>query len=500
MTKKLVFSAALSILFLLTACQAVPPKTLSEAATQPSDVAWDDDRLYAQGLIGSEQGVLRDLEGATVYHLDLSVNRNLSHVTGEQQVRYTNREDIPLHEIYFRLYPNVTGGSIDIISLKVAGQAVDPTYELADSAMRVPLPSPLDPGEQVVVELAYEIAVPSEMGGNYGLFGYFNDVLVLDTFYPAVAVYDGGWQVDMPPRTGDLTFYDASLYLVRVSAPKKLTMVASGIEVGRETEGSTQTVTYAAGPARDFYLAGSSKYVKLSETVGQTTVNSYVLKGRQEEGQMALHYAIQALESFGERFGDYPYTELDVLSTPMQALGIEYPGAIGISLRLYDPKDELYGVPAVYHLESVVAHEVGHQWFYNVVGNDQVNEPWVDEAVVQYVTGLYHLDTSGKEAARQYRTSWSNRWSSVETKEIPIGMPVDAYEGAEYGAIVYGRGPIFVAALADEMGQETFDAFLHDYYQMHKWGIGTANAFQHLAEEHCRCDLSPIFAEWVYGP
>jgi len=496
MNKKLMCVVALSVLFLLTACQQAP----SESALLPSDVDWEDRRLYAEGLISSERGVLRDLEGATVYHLDLSIAKDMSRVTGEQQVWYTNREDVPLHEIYFRLYPNVTGGSIEITSLQVEGQAVAPVYELADSAMRVPLPAPLDPGGQVEVALAYEIAVPSEMGGNYGLFGYFNNVLVLDTFYPAVAVYDGGWQVDMPPRTGDLTYYDASLYLVRVSAPKKLTLVASGIEVGRETKGNTQIVTYAAGPARDFYLAGSTRYVKLSEAVGQTTVNSYVLKGRQEEGQMALRYAIQALDSFGERLGNYPYTELDVLSTPMQALGIEYPGAIGISLRLYDPKDEISGIPALYYLESVVAHEVGHQWFYNVVGNDQVKEPWVDEAMAQYVTGLYYLDTNGKEAERQYRTSWSDRWNRVEGKEIPIGMPVDAYEGAEYGAIVYGRGPIFVAALADEIGQETFDAFLRDYYQTYKWGIGTADAFQRLAEEHCQCDLSPIFDEWVYEP
>lgn len=496
MTRKYLYPVVLSVLFLLAACQKRPSGT----ALQPSEVDWTDRRLYAEGLISSEQDALRELEGATVYHLDLSINKNLSRVTGEQQVWYTNREDVPLSEIYFRLYPNVTGGSIAVTSLQVDGQAADPVYELADSAMRAPLPVPLDPGEQVEVALAYEIAVPTEMGGNYGLFGYFNDVLVLDTFYPAVAVYDDGWQVDLPPRTGDLTFYDASLYLVRVSAPKKLTLVASGIEVGRETAGSTQVVTYAIGPARDFYIAGSAKYVQLSEKVGQTTVNSYVLKGRQEEGQMALRYAIQALESFGNRFGDYPYTELDVLSTPMQALGIEYPGTIGISLRLYDPKAELYGTLGIYYLESVVAHEMGHQWFYNAVGNDQVKEPWVDEAVVQYVTGLYHLDSNGENAARQYRTSWSDRWDQVEGKEIPIGMPVDAYEGAEYGAIVYGRGPIFVAALAEEMGQKTFDAFLRDYYQTNKWGIGTADAFQRLAAEHCQCDLSPIFEEWVYGP
>ena len=149
-------------------------------------------------------------------------------------------------------------------------------------------------------------------------------------------------------------------------------------------------------------------------------------------------------------------------------------------------------------LESTVAHEVAHQWFYNAVGNDQVDEPWVDEAVVQYVTGLYFTDTGGKQAAEGYRESLYRRWDRVERAAIPIGRSAGDYMDYEYGAIVYGRGPLFVEALAEEIGQETFDQFMRDYYETHKWGIGTADAFRQLAESHCGCDLSALFEEWVY--
>jgi aminopeptidase N len=164
----------------------------------------------------------------------------------------------------------------------------------------------------------------------------------------------------------------------------------------------------------------------------------------------------------------------------------------------YDPDETISGLPSQVILESTVAHEVAHQWFYNIVGNDQVDEPWMDEALVQYFTGRYYADTYGEEAYQSYRDSWDSRWQRVERAEIPIGLPSAAYSEEAYSPIVYGRGPIFVETLAKEMGQAKFDAFMRDYYQSHKWGIGTADAFRQLAEAHCQCDLAGLFEDWVY--
>ena len=78
----------------------------------------------------------------------------------------------------------------------------------------------------------FEVSVPREMGGNYGLFGYFDGFLVLDEFYPVIPVYDDeGWNVEIPPDHGDVTYLDASFYLVRVTAPRELMVIASGVEV-----------------------------------------------------------------------------------------------------------------------------------------------------------------------------------------------------------------------------------------------------------------------------
>jgi aminopeptidase N len=345
----------------------------------------------------------------------------------------------------------------------------------------------------------FSIEVPTTGSGNYGLFGYIDGVLVLHKFYPVIPVYDDeGWNVEIPPEQGDVSYFDAGFYVVQVTAPEELVLVTSGVDVERVVDKGMQTVTFANGPARGFYLAASSTFDVVSELVGDTRVNSYFLPGSNAGAQDALDITIDAIESYNKRFGIYPYTELDLVSTPMQALGMEYPSITAISTALYDPNGTISGFPANVLLESAVAHEVAHMWFYNMVGNDQVDEPWVDEAIVQYCTGLYYYDVYGPEGYEGYKDSWMDRWSRVEFADIPIGLPVAEYEGREYGAIVYGRGPLFIDALANEMGQEVFNTFLQDYFETNKWGIGTALGFQELAETYCECDLTALFEEWVY--
>jgi len=477
---------------------AADDDTAGVRGTSPCDERQSD--LFRDGLVGGVQEVLDGLPGASVYEIDLQIAADLLSLDGHQVVCYTNQEDEPLDEVVFRLFPNLLGGAARVSSVRVNGQDVEPAHELEDSALRVPLTRDLQSGESVAIEMDFQVEMAQHMEVNYGLFGFFHGVLSLHEVYPVIPVYDDeGWNVELPPRQGDITYYDASFYHVRVTAPTDLVVAASGVEVAREEAGEEQVLTFAAGPARGFYLAASEDYTLVSDTVGETTVNSYALTGQEEGASHALEFATGALKSYNERFGTYPYTEFDVVSTSMMALGMEYPGIVAITLEVYDLDSEVRGVPAPIMMEGTVSHEVAHQWFYNVVGNDQIDEPWLDEALVQYITGLYYLDSYGQSGYQGWRGSWLDRWQRVDQAEIPIGLPVAAYEDGAYGAIVYGRGPLFLEALAEEMGQEAFNGFLRDYYQSYAWDIGTGRTFRELAEEHCQCDLTTLFQDWVYA-
>jgi aminopeptidase N len=324
--------------------------------------------------------------------------------------------------------------------------------------------------------------------------------MALSHFYPMVAVYDeNGWNTTLPSEQGDPTYGDAALYRVTVTTDDDQVVAGSGIALNQFAADGRQTIELAIGPARDFYLAVSPRYEVFSRTVGETTINSYAPAEFMTGAENAADFAADALRIFNERFGPYPYTEFDIVSTPTLALGIEYPGIIALTLREYDPDERINpSIPNEVYMETTTAHEVAHQWFYNMVGNDQIQEPWLDEAVTQYATYLYYLDMYGEGAADSYKDSWNGRFVRVDNEPIPIGLPVSAYEGAEYSAIVYGRGPLFVEALAEEMGQETLDAFLADYVIQNRWDIATTESFRQLAESHCSCDLEYLFTEWVY--
>lgn len=467
-----------------------PTATPTATATPRPGAAWDDQSVFRAGLLAGEESALGRLPGATVYHLDVTFSADMLHLSGRQEVRYINQETVPLAEIYFRLYPNLLGGRAEVSALTVNNRPVEPQLSLSNSALRVPLSAPLAPGQAVVVSMDFSVQIPTELGANYGSFARLDGVTATPHFYPMIAVYDaGGWNVETPAPYGDLVYADAAFYRVRVTLPAGQIPVASGVEIARQTGAQTQTITYAAGPVRDFYFAAGERYDVTTRQVGGTTIYSYAPPELSDSAAMALDFAASALEIYNRRFGLYPFTELDLLTTPTSAGGIEYPGVIVVARNLYENRGAFF--------EAATAHEVGHQWFYSVIGNDQVDDPWLDESLTQYATWLYYRDRYGAEGDAGFGDSLQQRWERLDRAEIPIGRPVSAYSEQEYSAIVYGRGALFFDALAQRMGQSTFDAFLRDYYRVYKWELVQPEDIKRLAETDCRCDLSALFAAWV---
>jgi hypothetical protein len=491
--KKIFLLSSITLLF-LTACLFITqwagstPEPIPPTLTPPIPT---DRSIYKDGLALEYQGILNKLPYASMYDLKFNIADDLFHITGKETVTYTNAEDVELKEVKFRLFPNILGGEMHVDEVTVDGEVIIPNYSLNDSLLAVPLKTPLKPRESITLSMDFNITVPQTVDLNYGVQAYYDDVLALAHAYPMIAVYDDeGWNAEIPPQSGDVTYADMSFFTVTVDAPKDVTLVGSGREIGRENNGNRQTVRYEAGPVRDFYLAGSPDYEVFTKKANEVILRFYTRNYLKKGAESALDVAARAIEIYEQRYAPYPYTELDFVSTPTYALGIEYPGMIAITDWIIQPDQD--------YLEATIAHEVGHQWFYNLVGNDQLDDPWLDESLTQFATLQYFTDAYGQAGNQGFRQDLEGRWDSIDRAEIPVGLPVKDYTDPEYSGIVYGRGGLFFEALRDEMGRENFDKFMKDYVKTNSWDIATPERLKAIAEAHCKCNLTPIFEKWIY--
>jgi len=500
--QKVLFPLLLLYLLLLSACNLIQDRTtvitqIEISKLHPTDLLPIASQIAKVTLLPSQQNLPYLLKKASLYKIKVILADDYKSLNGSESIQYTNNENTDLTEIYLQLFPNSFGPYLKIQRAAINDVVIQPVLEFKDTAARFYLEQPLKPDETLQLQLDYSLQVPTDFQFSYGLFVYADRILSLYQFIPLIPVFnEHGWQVSEPIIMGDLTFNDPSFFDVQVDAPGSLVIAASGKRISQNLENGRRNENYLAGPVRDFYLAGSP-YYKISTVKWQdVTINSYAFKENQTGSDLVLATARHALEIFSNEFGSYPYTELDLVSAPMHnALGMEYSGIGALSIDLYE---SLAGTENRNNLEFTAAHEIAHQWFFNIIGSDQVDEPWLDEGMAQFATGLYIQQTHGNYVGNQYRLSWQQRWQRIQSQPIPIGLPVFAYTEEQYSPIIYGRAPLFIQSLMEKLGRNTFSDFLHTYYQKFQWGIVTTAAFRQTVEEICACSLESQFKDWVY--
>jgi hypothetical protein len=289
---------------------------------------------------------------------------------------------------------------------------------------------------------------------------------------------------------------DAARFHALLSLPPGCDAAAPGQVRFRRSDQGRREVEITHGPARDLYVAVVKGLARHEAGAGPVTVVSWTAPRAGEFTRTVLAAAQGALAVFSRRFGDYPYPALAVVSLPLEVYGCEFSGIVLVSSRLSDPAAQAGGVPPLVLAEATTVHEVAHQWFFGLVGSDQVLEPWLDEGLAQYATLLFYRDRDGEAGARGYRQSFESRWERVGRADIPIGRPVAAYTDREYAAIVYGRAPLFLEALADRMGRPAFDGLLRSWCAGFRWKLARGRDFLSLAGEACGCSLDSLAARW----
>ncbi len=442
---------------------------------------------------------------ATCYNLKLTVDVDRATVAGYQRIRYTNTKMVTLDTLYLRLFPNAPayGGTMTVTHLTMDGRAVEPVMELEDSALRVPMESALGPGDQIEVALDFILNLPTdehpadsqEPAAGYRQLGAYEDTVALANAYPMVAVYDEEWKVELAPAYGDAVFSEVAFFDVSITAPSTMTLAASGTCTSSISAPGQRTWSCVAPLMRDFNAVLGEHYRVKSREVDGITVNSVYYTEGGAGGEEALEYASNALRLFNTRIGAYPYLELDVVETPTLAGGIEYPGLVVINTWYYD--DGGAG------MEWLVVHEVLHQWWYGLVGNDQVNDPWLDEALTQYCTLLYLEEQYGQDVADDlveslFRGPYERLREAGGDK--PAGLPVAAYTRSEYAPVVYEKGPLYFHALRQRVGVGSFWEILATYFEQNRYRIATPEDWLAAVELVTDDEHRDLYQEWIGAP
>ncbi|MEA3438847.1 MAG: M1 family aminopeptidase, partial [Chloroflexota bacterium] len=285
-----------------------------------------------------------------------------------------------------------------------------------------------------------------------------------------------------------------------VTAPGDLVVVTTGIEVGREGTADAVSTQFVSGPVRDFFLIMSPDFEVETSTINGGEIRSYHLPGHASANSDALYIARDSLDIYNQQFGHYPYRELDVVEAPLRGIsGVEFPGIILVRSGYYNNTDD----PV---FTVVLAHEVAHQWWYNVVGNDVFDDPWLDEALTTYTSSLYYEFEQGKPATKGITDYWQANYKGAVDRghDERITQNLAYFENLSdssvYGRIVYSKGALFFKALREEIGDEAFFHALKDYYASYRYQIAKPEHLLTLFEETAGRPLTNFYQDWLYTP
>ncbi|MFF3552447.1 M1 family metallopeptidase [Streptomyces tsukubensis] len=414
---------------------------------------------------------------SAAYTVELAGDSSGGQWSGRQRVSFTHVSADPLREVYLRLWGNAPGGcSAPAVTVThLVGATADGLRD-GCTTLRIALPEPLGPGERHTIGFdltvrAPELADASGRFGRYGAYSHFGNAL------PVLAVRDGaGWHLDPFTDTGESFYTLAADFTVVLDHPAELKVPATGTATGTPgTTGRTVT-TVTARKVRDFaWSAGPFDTVSHLSADG-VAINVHSGAGiAAADARAMLATAVSGLDTHAHAFGAYPYAELDVVvDNDLWFSGMEYPGFVLNRVKT-----------------SALLHEIAHQWWYGIVGDDQYQQPWLDESFAEYATEL----ALGRDG--------SDCWTSVEwsapQESITNGMAYWDGHPDRYEDVVYGYGACALHDLRRTIGADAMTRLLRDYVRTHRYGVSTTSAFKAAAQAVTAEDLTPFWAAHRIG-
>ncbi|MBO2009067.1 M1 family metallopeptidase [Hymenobacter negativus] len=478
------------------------------------------------------------------YSIDVALDDKANTLTGREELTYTNHAPQALTFIWFHLWPNAykdnstafakqqlrdgkrkfqfapaqERGFIDGLDFKVNGQAAKLEFDPANADIaKLVLPQPLAPGASASISTPFRVKIPV----SFSRFGHVGQSYQITQWYPKPAVLDRrGWHpipyLDQGEFYSEFGTFDVTItlptnYVVGATGELQnpderarmdaLAATAAGKKTAKDfgsdlsfpaSDATTKTLRYKQDRVHDFAWFADKRFNVLKSGVtlpSGRTVTSWVLFTNRdaEKWTKGLQDVNDAITYYSRWVGEYPYSAATAVDGALSAgAGMEYP------------------MVTVTQPEAIV-HEVGHNWFYGILGSNERDFPWMDEGVNTYVeqrvTALSNPQTSmlgGLEKSSKITKALGiENLPGDAINQVPyqalasrnLDQPVQGLTSADYTTLNYGTVVVYQKAgsllkyLAGYLGQEKFDAAMHLYYE--RW------QFKHPYPE----DMQAVFEE-----
>ena len=435
-------------------------------------------------------------------NLSLFLNETDASVIGNLTIDFFNSDPVVLSSIPFHLYLSgmlADGRPGDIEIMNVSALTPSPVQLAFDvysdeQLMWVYLDEDLQPNSSVVIKILFESVLPIDSPDRAGVNGSDLDssrIFEYASAYPIPCVYDeyDGWNTDPYLDVGDPFYLDMAYYNLSLTVPSAMKVAATG-ELMKLVSGSTDT-TYVftpACPVREITFCASRYYIIESQIYHGLNMSTYYLPGSVSLwSSNALSWGIRAVSLYNDTFGRYPYTTLNIVEDYGFYYGMEYPCQVYLSNLIYDRYQSSQITAST--LDAVIAHEVAHQWWYNLVGNDEIDVGFLDEGLAvwstYYYSGFYGLGWTGKE----------NDFEEVRST-YPAKINQSIYDDpSTYYFTAYTKTPVVLEKLRQIIGTNDYLDSLRLYFTRFSYRIAFLKDLQTAFEDHLTSDL-----DWFFVP
>ena len=498
--------------------------------------------LFANILFGQQRAKILT-QASWQQHVSYKINVTLDDANnvlkGNISMVYTNNSPNELTELYMHLWPNAyknrntafakqhlengktdfyfakpeEQGSIDSLNFKVNNIAVKWNLTNDIDIALITLNQPLKTGDKISLSTPFYVLLPKV----FSRIGHEKQLYCITQWFPKPAVFDvNGW--NPIPYLDQGEFYsEFGSFDVSITVPKNYVVAATGnlqnedeklflntfatkpaveYEVPPISSNEFKTLRYIQDSVHDFAWFASKEFnVKKGEVSlqnGKTIETWLFAKNINSEG---INHINEGVKYYSDHIGNYPYNLAQVVITPLEAGGgMEYPtitncGSID---------------------RTTIIHEVGHNWFYGILGSNERDHPWMDESLNTYyenrcsqeqidnssrkglkkdiVKDLFNLDMEGFGQARLLYAI-----AARKNEDQAGNLPSTTYTDFNYGAIIYAKNPLSFYMLQNYLGNNKFDSMMQAYYEKWKFKHPLPNDFKYHAETFTGKDLSWFF-------